>query len=319
MGETENKARMAEILSNDIFTVFGWLKVGPTNHNWKCVIDKHNKKTHPSDVVFRYMDPYENKAVYLNFDLKSYSRQSITKYTMSSAISSLVLSTECMQFSEEWNNAFQQPGEKVDKKSVLFIYNHDGEYDVNFHELVTSIDKDNFRLRKGNKVFFMGPRDVTYLKTIANDIEILRSRKVLPDADNCTFYYPDLDSKKVVNTRKAAATVEMLLGPWQIIQYKNDGKSGLIIYCKTSGETIDEFLYLIDYITHYQLLRSEDSINIRLPNSSNIAIGNYEKAILEYARLQEAPTLEERLMKIKAESVTNIVTKFSEIEIGMEG
>lgn len=317
MGETANKARMAEIVSDDVFKVFGWNKVGPSNQNWKCVLDTHHRKTHPSDVVFRYMDPYEDKAVYINCDLKSYSRQSISKYSVSSAISSLATSTECMQFSDEWQSTFQLPSENADKKSLLFIYNHDGEYDVNFHDLITSIDKDNFKIRKGNKMYIMGPREVVYLKTIANDIEVLRSRKILPEPEFCSFYYPDLTGKKVASENNAAATVEMLLGPWQIVQYKQNNNSGLIIYCKSTGDSIDEFLYLIDYITHYQLLKSENTINIRLPNASKLAIGNYEKAIYEYARIQEAPALQDRLKKIKAESVTNIVTRFSELEIGM--
>jgi hypothetical protein len=43
----------AEIISDDIFTEFGWNKVGPINEDWECVKkNKHHKETHPSDVVF---------------------------------------------------------------------------------------------------------------------------------------------------------------------------------------------------------------------------------------------------------------------------
>lgn len=73
---------MAEKVSEEIFAIFGWEKVGPRNQNWKCVNHEvHQTKagTHPSDLVFRYLDPYSNWMIYLNADVKSYATKSITK------------------------------------------------------------------------------------------------------------------------------------------------------------------------------------------------------------------------------------------------
>lgn len=318
MGETSNKAKMAEIVSSELFNVFGWKKIGSMNQNWNCVIEKHNKRTHPSDIVLRYIDPYSNKAVYINCDLKSYAKDSIQKHGISGAVSSLAFSIECMQFSDQWYNIYYQNGDDADRRGLLFVYNHDGEYDASFNKMLETIDKKNFSLRKGSKMYIMGPWDITYLKTVTNDIEVLRGRGVLPVAAECNFFYPDLVRKKVSSEANPAATIEMLLGPWQVLQYKHEAKSKVLFYYKNRGEDTDEFLYFIDYLAHYQLLQNADEIIVKFANASQTCAGNFMKAIDEYAKIQGIQGVEKRLEKIKYESVTNIVTRFSEIEIGME-
>lgn len=37
-GETDNIARLAELVSNDIFSFFRWKKEGPPNLNFACVL-----------------------------------------------------------------------------------------------------------------------------------------------------------------------------------------------------------------------------------------------------------------------------------------
>lgn len=73
MGETANIARMAEKLSDDLFSEFFWEKTGPMNENWGCEDkEKHKVETHPSDVVFYYDEPYSHTRTYVNCDLKSW-------------------------------------------------------------------------------------------------------------------------------------------------------------------------------------------------------------------------------------------------------
>lgn len=77
MAETANISKVAEIISSEIFPCFGWTERGPRNENWKCVDATHHKVTHPSDIVFYYLEPYENTRTYINCDLKSYSDSTI--------------------------------------------------------------------------------------------------------------------------------------------------------------------------------------------------------------------------------------------------
>lgn len=89
-GETINKAKMAEKLSKEIFAEFLWQKMDPTNLNWPCEDEtSHKVKTHPSDVVFHYEEPYKQARTYVNCDLKSYGKGSITVGSIRSAIESL--------------------------------------------------------------------------------------------------------------------------------------------------------------------------------------------------------------------------------------
>jgi hypothetical protein len=82
MAETTNIAKMAEILSQDLFGDFLWQHTGPTNTNWPCEEQElHKAKTHPSDVVFYYDNPYRLSRTYVNCDLKSYARGSIKTVT----------------------------------------------------------------------------------------------------------------------------------------------------------------------------------------------------------------------------------------------
>ncbi|WP_216069981.1 hypothetical protein [Acinetobacter radioresistens] len=90
MAETEKIAQMAEILSNDLFSEFLWNRTGTTNHNWPCENPEvHGNKTHPSDVVFYYDEPYSQSRTYINCDLKSYAKGTIKATTIKDAIVSL--------------------------------------------------------------------------------------------------------------------------------------------------------------------------------------------------------------------------------------
>lgn len=74
MAETINIAKMAEKLSKGIFGEFLWQRMEHTNLNWPCEDQEtHEVKTHPSDVVFWYDEPYSQSRTYVNCDLKSYA------------------------------------------------------------------------------------------------------------------------------------------------------------------------------------------------------------------------------------------------------
>jgi len=107
MAETANISKMAEKVSKEIFSEFFWEKIGTMDFNWTCIQDRHNKKTHPTDVVFRYEHPYDNKFININFDLKSYKKDSISVTSIRKALESLALASECTQLSDEWKKVYQ--------------------------------------------------------------------------------------------------------------------------------------------------------------------------------------------------------------------
>ena len=320
MAETANIAAMAEKISQEIFSEFGWSIFGPCNENSDCVYEQHKLRTHPTDVVFYYQHPYSNKTVYINTDLKSYKSESISKAAVGGAISSLAKAVECCQVSSTWQSRYSIPGRNKEIVGLLFIYNHDGNYDKSFPALLETVHRDNFKIRKGSKFFILGPEAICYLKTLATDMKSLRGDGILPAKDQYYFYYPELYQKKLIREQNSSATFEILCGPWQIIRYKKpNSKDGLLVYLRSKGDTVEEFQYFIDYLFSYQLIQEMSEIKIRIPYADNAAISNFQRAKASYEMMigTEVDQGQQRLSKLTCESVTTVYTQYSTIEIGM--
>lgn len=326
MAETSNIAQMAEKVSKEIFSEFSWDKVGSIDTNWDCCQkEKHNKTTHPTDIVFRYEDPYEQKYINVNFDLKSYAKGSINATTIRTALESLSMASECTQISEEWQNIYQSKTMNTDIVSSLFVYNHDNSFDKDFDKFLVDATKRDLKLASGNKIFVFSPQKIQYLITIVNDIKVLRGDEILPNKKHYTFYYPTLDKKPTRNPWNSSATIETLFNAWQIIKFKINPENqesndfGIVIYYSKKGECQEEFQYLIDYLFHYQLISQASKIMVRVANAEKYASTNFENAVNEYKN-KFAPDDQtvKKLESIEFESITNIVKTFSEIEIGME-
>ncbi|WP_151944325.1 hypothetical protein [Aliarcobacter butzleri] len=326
MAETSNIAQMAEKVSKEIFSEFFWEQVGSLDTNWDCCQqEKHNKTTHPTDIVFRYEDPYEQKYININFDLKSYAKGSINATTIRTALESLAMASECTQISEEWQNIYQSKTMNTDIVSSLFVYNHDNSFDRDFDKFLVEATKRDLKLASGNKIFVFSPQKIQYLITIVNDIKVLRGDEILPNKKHYTFYYPTLDKKPTRNPWNSSATIETLFNAWQILKFKINPDSpesndfGIIIYYSKKGECQEEFQYLIDYLFHYQLISQASKIMVRVANAEKYASTNFQNAVNEYKN-KFAPDDQtvKKLESIEFESITNIVKNFSEIEIGME-
>lgn len=320
-GETENIAKISEIVSKQIFNEFFWEISGPMNSNWSCINEDHCKKQHPSDIVFSYLEPYSNIRTYLNCDLKSYAKGSINKNSIKTAIENLSLSISCAETSLDWQKKYKVHPNNFEVNGLLFIYNHDGEFDKDFSRILDLSSYDN-NLPLNRRIYILGPKDICYLLNIVNDIKRLRGDNLLPNSNDYQFFYPDLISKKVVSTSiHFGATVEMLLGPFQIIRYRipNDTTSfGLMLYYRNSGKHIEEFIYIFDYLFHYQQLKYEKTITICLSYPDKDAAATFENAKKQYfVKFDEDEAILERLKIINYRSLTNVITSFSEIEIGM--
>jgi hypothetical protein len=333
MSETVNTQEMAQILSEPIFTTFGWIRVGPTDTNWECVeLEKHGKKkakTHPSDAVFRYYDPYRGVDVYLNTDLKSYKADTLEKTELAATLRNLARATECATKSEKWAELFANEEKNWQVAGLLFIYNHDGNYDRDFTEVLTEVQPSEVPVAEGQCVYVLGPKDICYLNTVALDINANRGQKLLPDAEFCGFYYPDLEDAIAAKSRKhSAATIEQMLSPWQILRYdKHDSqslKSGYYFYYRGEGKSVDEFKYLIDYIFKYQLLGDLDQISIRMPFASTGAAAIFERSKIQYqddfwsVGNASPEAFGERLKRITCNPISSVKEKFSVTAIGMK-
>ncbi len=324
MSETGNIQRLANIISSDIFTWLKWEKRPLEDVNWDCVKpEPHAKSTHPSDVVFHYGDPYTGKTIYVNIDLKSYAKGSITKTALIKALESLAMSVECANISSSWQSKFLLDnlpfGEVI---GLLFVYNHDNEFDRNFKEFLEKINSSKINISEKNKIIIFGPDRIKYLVNIVNDIKILCADELLPRSDKYTFFYPDLVlSKMHGNEWDQPASIEVLTSPWIIIKHEKTPRisEGYIIYYQRDGSKPDEFIYLLDALSYFQILISDYKIRIRLVDAVGEATNNFDKAKKSYLSDWAIDDLRKvKLDRIEVNSITNIVTSFNPLEIGME-
>ena len=239
-GETTNIARMAEKLSEELFSTFGWKDTGSTNQNWSCQNSSHGSKTHPSDVVFFYDEPYSDIRTYLNCDLKSYKKGSITSASVRAAIESLAKAVSCAEVSEEWQRKYCHKNVTPAICGLLFIYNHDGAYDADFNTMLKEIAPSKLALPRGSKLIVLGPQDIFWLDNVRHDIVLCRGSNTLPPTEQCQFLYPDLVRRKLIIAKpRTAATVEMLTSPWIMLESrdKENHRIGLDIYYRDQGNT----------------------------------------------------------------------------------
>lgn len=338
MAETANIAKMAELLSDELFKEFFWEKTGATNLNWDCQEPHHKLRTHPSDVVFYYDEPYSYNRTYINCDLKSYAKNSITPGSVQGAVESLAKQVACAEISEQFHQLFIHDNVTPTICGLLFIYNHDGEYDKDFQPLLDSINPDKLDLPRGTKLVVLGPHDIFWLNNVSVDIRLMRGTsgaKRIPDREHCYYYYPQMQLKCNLQLGKAkAATLEMLTAPWIILRYsgpRETDQKGTVIYYKGKGESADEFMYLLDYLRHYQILEENTFIRIKVLDASATASTEFNKAIQQYIEkidndhnerqngLSTGENVLTNIIKaIEFLSMNQVTKKFSEVELGMD-
>jgi hypothetical protein len=325
MAETINIAKMAEKLSKEMFAEFLWKRMTPTNINWPCEDqDTHKAKTHPSDVVFYYDEPYTQARTYVNTDLKSYAKGSITVGAIRSAIESLARSLSCAEKSEEFKEKFLHGHVSPDICGLLFVYNHDGEYDKDFSKLLDQIKNEKLDIPTKSKIVVFGPSDIFWLNNVHHEIAYMRGGGgILPDREHCKYFYPHLVRRKNVQLEHAtAATLEMLTAPWIILSYvnpKKQNRKGFVIFYRKRGESVEEFLYLIDYLMHYQVLVDDTDIHLKTLDAHPSASTFFDKAKGQYVEEYEGgPGISDRLNTIVFAQINNARTKFSEAELSRQ-
>jgi len=323
MAETGNIEELAKIISKDIFKLFKWNIRTSQDINWPCVTDIHDKKTHPTDVVFYYSDPYLGKTIYLNTDLKSYQEGTVNSNKIRSSLQSLSKSVECANISTDWQDIYiLDDASPIEIIGLLFIFNHDNEYDKDFtSKILNPVSLNSLHISEENRLCVFGPADIRTLNKITIDIKSQIADKMLPDVTEFGYYYPDQTlSKRHGSEWGQPATIETLMSPWIIIKHKKAGNvdDGYLIYYKKDGDTVDEFIYFIDTLSHYQLLLGDAPIRIKLVDPVLTAKNNFDKAKHAYLNTWGADEArEQRIFSLTVESLTQVIPSFNPLEIGM--
>lgn len=286
MSETANTANLASKVSEEICQWLKWQYSLAQDMDFECNNINHEKKTHPVDVVFYYKNPYTDKTVYLNTDLKSYKQSSITVQGIRSSLKSLAMSIECAMVSPTWQDYFANESD-YDIYGLLFVFNYDGSFMTEFNEnILRKIDTTNLNIPKGQPIAIFEPKTVQYLLNVIDDLkEQLRKRR-LHNQNDYDFYYPNLVTAKTHSLNSYPATVEAVLSPFMIVQFKGDYQHEYIVYYQEKGKTVEEFTYLIDTLGNHQLLGNNSKVQIVLnPTDNNQCLAKFNSAKRSYAEL----------------------------------
>lgn len=328
MSETENIAKIASKVSKDIFKHFMWETHPLKDINFACTNKEHtdgkkgqSKKTHPGDVVFSYHDPYLGKNIYLHTDLKSYKKDSITSTSLRNAFKSLCMTIDCAKNSREWRTKYSiDDSEAHEVRGLLFVHNHDNEYDKPFYDAIDRINLPNLPLSPYVQLHFLGPHDIQNLYNIANDLIRLKSEKELPD--QYTFYYPDLVlARRQGDVWTQAATIEVLTSPYMIIKHDKaeNCSSGYLIYYNASAERVEEFEYFLDSLSRYQMLESEEKIRIRITqqNTTDDLKSIFALAKKKYVKAWGFDSTREKILnQIDIERITSVTSNYNPGDMG---
>lgn len=329
-GETANIAELAELLASKVFREFGWERAGPANSNFDCTSPAaHDSRVkHPCDVVFHYDDPYSEGRVYVFFDLKSFAAKSIQADQVTAALNSLAMAVECAGRSQQWQDRHANRTLPGEVQGCLFVYNHDNEYRGDFMSLVRhGVKAMKASLPPRRRLFVLGPADISYLHTLANDLRQLRgATQGIPPAEFCHFLYPELVTARRRDSRIKQASLELLTGPWQVLAFERaDGGTinrGHVVHYRHAGRSSDEFLYLIDFLFRVGVLDSDDPVRLRMVQPHQEAPAFFERAVEEYADTFSPSKgfrkyIRERISAVHFEVVDAVVPQFSQVAVGM--
>ncbi len=298
VAETANIAEVAKKIMYDVFDVFFWELRPLQDVNFDCKFEHHvsekgkQKLTHPCDVMFCYHDPYLNKVIYLHTDLKSYSKASLKQTKIREALTSLALTLECAAVSDSWRKFLRQDGEIYEVRGLLFVANHDNKAPTDFSVQLGKISKNNIPVAKSQVLHVLGPRQISDLYSVAVDIRLSIQGKQL--SPFYRFFYPDLTlwKRQITDDVRTAATIETLLSPYFILKHeaiKDDAgmltlRPGSLIYYSRQGDTVDEFVYLLDSLLRYQLVNAKEQVRIRVFNRerSSDFKSNFDQAKIKY-------------------------------------
>ncbi|MGE8070123.1 hypothetical protein [Serratia ureilytica] len=318
MAENGPIEQIAKIVSSKIFERFKWTMSGPCDQDFLCIdeeshkpADKKKAHKHPVDVVFSYKDPYLNKTIHLNTDLKSYAKGSISPDMIETALTSLGNTISCAKHSSDWRDKYNICVGDSEVRGLLFVFNHDNDFDHNFYDFFDppkpsgnrrkpkAVKLDNIPVSEGQQIHIVEPKTINYMMSIIADMNELITEGAFPRNNKYGFFYPQLTYHKVLVTDDyLPATVESITSPFLIIKHdaviewdreterdKELYPAGYIVYYNRPGSSDMEFYYLFDMLTNYQILNGKNKIRIRIATKdrSDLIRSHFNRALEKYA------------------------------------
>jgi hypothetical protein len=237
-------------------------------------------------------------------------------------VTKLAKSIACAETSEEFRARYLDTGRSADIAGLLFVYNHDGGYDANFQELLKDLKPQDLAIPPRSKLVVLGPRSIFWLNNVYYEIVHLRGKGRLPAKQDCQYFYPHLDRKKNLRvTEITPASLEMLTGPWIMLSYRQSHSPhsrGLLIFYRGDGALQEQFLYLLDYLMHYQVFDGHVSVSVRTLGANELAPSQFQKAIETYLEeCQHSDSMKQILSTVEYKGINEVHADFSTIELGM--
>lgn len=333
MSETKPTSEVANKVSAEIFRMFHWELRPKKDANFECVLAHHandkgtKKTTHPEDVVFHYVDPYLNKRVYLHTDLKSYGASSIGAKKVREALQSLAMTVECAAVSEDWQTKFPvDKHEDYEVRGLLFVFNHDGKATGRFTEILEGISKVALPVAKSQVLHVLGPEKITDLFAVATDIRLSLGETI---SEKYRFYYPDLTlwKRHTVDGARTPATIEALMSPFFILKhdsFKVGDKfvyPGSVVYYSRRGDTVEEFIYLLDALLRHQLVVDKERVQVRVfcRDASDDIHSNFDTAKHRYCSVWGFHgDREQEILSITIDTVSRLSPNYSPAKLGWD-
>lgn len=328
MAETANIAKIAEKLSEDIFKHFRWRLHPLKNVNFDCVNSGHEasdgspKKSHPGDAVFYYDDPYSDKTIYLHTDLKSYKKSNIKPGKVRDAFRSMCMTVECACQASAWREKYSvNDDDRHEVRGFLFVHSHDGKNAKLFAETLQKIDLNALPVAANTVIHYIGPDDIQRLYSVSNDILRLVAEGVIDR--EYTFFYPDLVMARKVGGWRQPATFESLMGPYLILSSpaKSEGLRRYVVYYNRPCGTPQEIEYLLDCLSHFQLLDRDVRISIRISSVevSEDYKSNFQTACRRYVRAWGFdPERQKILEDLAIEKISAVTSTYSPGDFGWD-
>lgn len=321
MGETSQIATFAYQLYADFFKAFGWKTTGHPDTNYSCTHQElHDRKQHSTDVVLSHPDTH-NSEVNISYltDLKSYSTSTLkNSRQITEVLVSLAKSVYCANFSEEWKKNYEILSNSCKIYGLLFVFNHDGEYDKNFLQWLKNTRLASKFLPEDAGLFIFEPACIAHLNTVVNDIAVEVSKASFGDSTAYDFHIEPLRTEPRTSLSFSFAPIQQLLSPILIVRFKKE-KNFYRLYYRNDASRPEEFEYLIAYLFHTQLIYTAEKIEISPTNphedaSTNLTRGK-ELYVKSFKQFTEAKKL---LNKISYKSITQVTRKFNYQKIGLE-
>ena len=246
-------------------------------------------------------------------------------FDLAGTLEDLAKSVECAHKSSCFSEAFGITGSVEVVEGMLFLYNHDGEYNKDFDQRLQQVASKSLGLCADQRIYILMPDRITYLHSVAHDIKQRIAKLTFEnDYKDYDFYSPDLRVSAVKGKKHGALPIEFMVGPWMFVSFKTKRNGHrLVIYFDANGDTPDDFTTLFDAIISYNLLEDDLNMEVVLQKCDPKAPIHFESARSSYAKLNRGKSddslssFEQRLGQITFTTAPQVKPSYIENEMAI--